>query len=828
MQPMHPPTHVAPLVHIDADGNVSPNTETMQWLRSLEKPFAVVSIAGKYRTGKSLLMNRLAECQPNCGFGVGETVQACTKGLWIRKELVAIAPGKWAIFMDTEGIDALDTSNDGDIRIFTLALLLSSVFMYNSTGHIDEAAMSTLTLMTRVAERLIHTLPDNGELSEHMPTFLWVLRDFSLRLEDKAGGALTDAEYLEMALRDCSGQSTRKNATRQLLRRTFVDRHLITLPRPARDETVATGLNDKPWQMSAKFHEAVEGLKATLATLAEPIQSRRTPLSGSMFAALCETLCVHSTSDLPAMQDGWTLMSDIHAKELHQAIRRDAVTACSEWGPGTAATLRECLEALVTTGMAEYDRRRMPEAHHDIRSALEEDLRGVLEDHLNRNVQTPDDLAHAIMDSLDAMRQCEPDTLVARVQKAHLDAVAQHGTETANAVASSVLPCLLSTWMPSAIARMRIKCIEEKQAGDDALSDASHQHAMACDSMRQQVGQLKARIVEVESEMAVLVQTVDRERLDNDDLRAKVTAANVSITALQTELMTSPVSAEGVASIDGPSQLDFDTMADRLQSALDTLGLREIELLQETTRADELSNRLTEAADKVRSLEDKEKTLSESWRQGLTRVTRETNDALAQRDRRLQESRAEVSRLTGVVEESQRDAAASERALERVRDEREREVRQAVEQAEKYRSASEAGQERVVTMHRSVLEDLKVRDERLRAMQQSFLAEQTTLQEKHMYALRDVDAKASQINALKRRVEDAEGTESEVKRIRFDVQEQQMAMARRDAENHILSQRLDALTCERDTCVKQMREMEGELGILRAEKALMDAQKSFH
>jgi hypothetical protein len=33
-----------------------------------------------------------------------------------------------------------------------------------------------------------------------MPNFLWCLRDFSLKLEDENGRAITSAEYLENAL----------------------------------------------------------------------------------------------------------------------------------------------------------------------------------------------------------------------------------------------------------------------------------------------------------------------------------------------------------------------------------------------------------------------------------------------------------------------------------------------------------------------------------------------------------------------------------------------------------------------------------------------------
>ena len=75
--------------------------------------------------------------------------------------------------MDTEGIDALDANDTHDVRIFTLALLLSSAFLYNSVGAIDETAMQTLALMTRVTNsvKVQSKTEETTALGEHMPSF---------------------------------------------------------------------------------------------------------------------------------------------------------------------------------------------------------------------------------------------------------------------------------------------------------------------------------------------------------------------------------------------------------------------------------------------------------------------------------------------------------------------------------------------------------------------------------------------------------------------------------------------------------------------------------
>jgi len=45
----------------------------------------VVSVAGLYRTGKSFLLNNVILDKKNI-FGVGPTVNPCTKGLWLWAE----------------------------------------------------------------------------------------------------------------------------------------------------------------------------------------------------------------------------------------------------------------------------------------------------------------------------------------------------------------------------------------------------------------------------------------------------------------------------------------------------------------------------------------------------------------------------------------------------------------------------------------------------------------------------------------------------------------------------------------------------------------------
>lgn len=68
-------------------------------------------MAGMYRTGKSYLLNRTFLDRSD-GFGVGPTVNPCTKGLWIWNRALRgqTATGEpcSVLVIDSEGIGALD------------------------------------------------------------------------------------------------------------------------------------------------------------------------------------------------------------------------------------------------------------------------------------------------------------------------------------------------------------------------------------------------------------------------------------------------------------------------------------------------------------------------------------------------------------------------------------------------------------------------------------------------------------------------------------------------------------------------------------------------
>ena len=86
--------------------------EAKEFLLTLKAPVALASIVGKYRTGKSLLVNRMLLDIKGGGFPVGATVNSCTKGLWIWNKPLLCKHHDGSVvqllIIDTEGLGESD------------------------------------------------------------------------------------------------------------------------------------------------------------------------------------------------------------------------------------------------------------------------------------------------------------------------------------------------------------------------------------------------------------------------------------------------------------------------------------------------------------------------------------------------------------------------------------------------------------------------------------------------------------------------------------------------------------------------------------------------
>eukprot|EP00092_Neocalanus_flemingeri_P011290 GFUD01012167.1.p1 GENE.GFUD01012167.1~~GFUD01012167.1.p1 ORF type:complete len:628 (+),score=187.88 GFUD01012167.1:82-1965(+) len=214
------------------------NETAIELLQTVKKPLVVVSVVGMYRTGKSYLLNRLMGRSD--GFPLGATVQAKTKGIWMWLGDHPLDPeNKALLLLDTEGLhDPEKGSKTHDTWIFTLAVLLSSVLIYNSKGTVDANALDGLYLASQLTE---HVTVKNGNAEETgeefgrlFPILVWALRDHHLQLEVD-GKNLQPSEYLDhcLKLKRGKGEAIAKyNDLRSSIKEFFIERHLICFPVP--------------------------------------------------------------------------------------------------------------------------------------------------------------------------------------------------------------------------------------------------------------------------------------------------------------------------------------------------------------------------------------------------------------------------------------------------------------------------------------------------------------------------------------------------------------------------------------------------------------------
>ena len=109
-----------------------PCDTAQELLNTIDKPVAVLSIAGPTRTGKSYILSRFLGADSEA-FQLGHTTRAHTKGIWMSTSVLE-CDEYCVILLDTEGIDAVNDQAGNDAKILVTTLLLSSYFIYNSLG----------------------------------------------------------------------------------------------------------------------------------------------------------------------------------------------------------------------------------------------------------------------------------------------------------------------------------------------------------------------------------------------------------------------------------------------------------------------------------------------------------------------------------------------------------------------------------------------------------------------------------------------------------------------------------------------------------------------
>jgi hypothetical protein len=252
------------------------------------------------------------------------------------------------LLLDTEGIASLERSEEANVQIFSLALLFSSFFIYNSMMTIDESAIDRLSLVAEVTKRIRRFADDKkeespAELAEFFPQLLWLLRDFALELKDKEGRPITPKDYLEQALRPQAGDSARvieRNNIRSTLQQVFPTRDCFTMVRPTQSEKELQEMSNIPMnQLRSEFTNQLKTLQKYVFTALRPKMIRGQPLNGAMLYHMAMSYVdAINKGAVPTIMSAWENVASIQNHEALEEARKHYITnirrALEEQQPG--------------------------------------------------------------------------------------------------------------------------------------------------------------------------------------------------------------------------------------------------------------------------------------------------------------------------------------------------------------------------------------------------------------------------------------------------------------------------------------------------------------
>ncbi|XP_062223447.1 uncharacterized protein LOC133922230 [Phragmites australis] len=353
------------LVYCDERGRFRMDPEAVSTLQLFKGPVGVVSVCGRARQGKSFILNQILG--RSSGFKVASTHRPCTKGLWMWSapiKRIALDGTEYSLLLlDSEGIDAYDQTGTYSIQIFSLAVLLSSMFIYNQMGGIDEAALDRLSLVTEMTKH-IRVRANGGrssasELGQFSPIFIWLLRDFYLDLVEN-DRKITPRDYLEIALRPLEGRGkdiSSKNEIRESIRALFPDRECFTLVRPLNNENELQRLDQIPIEkMRPEFQAGLDELTRFIFERTRPKQVAGTVMTGPVLAGVTQSfLDAINNGAVPAISSSWQSVEEAECRRAYDSAAEIYMSSFSHSKLAEEDALRDAHEAALRKALDAYN-----------------------------------------------------------------------------------------------------------------------------------------------------------------------------------------------------------------------------------------------------------------------------------------------------------------------------------------------------------------------------------------------------------------------------------------------------------------------------------------
>ncbi|CAN1810614.1 Guanylate-binding protein 6 [Linum perenne] len=362
--PVTGPARPIRLVYCDEKGKFRMDPEAVATLQLVKGPIGVVSVCGRARQGKSFILNQLLG--RSSGFQVASTHKPCTKGLWLWSAPIkrtALDGTEYnLLLLDSEGIDAYDQTGTYSTQIFSLAVLLSSMFIYNQMGGIDEAALDRLSLVTQMTKH-IRVRASGGktsasEIGQFSPIFVWLLRDFYLDLTED-NRKITPRDYLELALRSVQGNVRdigAKNEIRDAIRALFPDRECFPLVRPLNNENDLQRMDQIPLErLRPEFRSGLDALTRFVFEKTRPKQVGATVMTGPILVGVTESyLEALNNGAVPTIASSWQSVEEAECRKAYDAATETYMSTFDRSKPPEEGSLREAHEAAVQKSMAVF------------------------------------------------------------------------------------------------------------------------------------------------------------------------------------------------------------------------------------------------------------------------------------------------------------------------------------------------------------------------------------------------------------------------------------------------------------------------------------------
>ena len=297
----------------------------LELLRSIDKPLAVLSICGPYRSGKSYFISRVLG-SPGA-FRLGHSMQACTKGIWMATSVLECDEFA-TVLLDTEGIDAVGASETVAMSLLTLTTLLSSFLIYNSKKVPQKVHLDKMRCFSQLSTSLLaqcgKALSREAQ-KEFFPRFLWLLRDVSLKMTDRGGKEVGPTEFLHSRLLAAeSGELTKLGKS---LVNLFPSLECATLPIPSTKGNIICNILEHEENLKPAFNAAVDTLIQRILQQVSPKRAidGTSAVNGKALAALAGVYveAVNRPGALPDLDQGWQAVVRLQLKEASYKLVRE-------------------------------------------------------------------------------------------------------------------------------------------------------------------------------------------------------------------------------------------------------------------------------------------------------------------------------------------------------------------------------------------------------------------------------------------------------------------------------------------------------------------------